>query len=112
MSAVQFQLFGRGLKYFGFTHTGNNPWRLLAVKTGGQRAVICNPHSNVPNAVGRTRGGRVGVRVRLGWGRGVGILTVWHATAIKGLLMAVVMETMWSMAPSSSGLVTFAMLKT
>lgn len=31
---------------------------------------------------------------------------------MAGLLMAVVMETMWSMAPSSSGLVTLARLKT
>lgn len=43
---------------------------------------------------------------------GASLLTVWHATAIKGLLMAVVTETMWSMTPSSSGLVTLAMLKT
>lgn len=38
-------------------------------------------------------------------------LTVWHATATKGLLMAVVTETRWSMTPSSSGLVTLARLK-
>lgn len=31
---------------------------------------------------------------------------------MKGLLMPVVIETMWSIAPSSSGLVTFVMLKT
>lgn len=31
---------------------------------------------------------------------------------MKGLLMAVVTETKWSMTPSSSGLVTFAILKT
>lgn len=38
-------------------------------------------------------------------------LTVWHATAMNGLRMAVVTETMWSMTPSSSGLVTLAMWK-